>query len=61
MALRGKDGKLFYNISTKSEVFALNCNSIDINLDGKFDCIASGRERTFLAFNPLNGDGKIKS
>jgi hypothetical protein len=33
--MRGKDGFLLWKLSTKSEVFAINCYNIDIDLDGK--------------------------
>ncbi|KAI0222414.1 hypothetical protein LSAT2_026355 [Lamellibrachia satsuma] len=35
--------------------FELNCNNIDIDGDGKLDCIAAGRMGTAVAFNPRNG------
>ena len=73
--MRGKDGFLLWKLSTKSEVFAINCHNIDIDLDGKQgiyhlryekyilisyilklpDCVAAGRRRTFLAFDPRKG------
>lgn len=31
MALSGKNGSVLYKIPTKSEIFELNCNTIDIN------------------------------
>ena len=36
--------------------FELNCNNIDIDGDGKLDCIAAGRMGTAVAFNPRNGE-----
>ncbi len=53
-AIRGLDGKKLWEIETKSEIFEINC-SIDINLDGQFDCLASGRKNTFVAFDPKLG------
>ena len=35
--------------------FEMNCNNIDIDGDGKPDCIACGRMSTAVAFNPRNG------
>jgi len=32
-----------------------NCHSIDIDLDKKLDCIGTGQNSTFLAFNPRTG------
>ena len=37
---------------TKDEVFELTCVEEDLDQDGSFDCIASGRYGTFMAFNP---------
>ena len=34
--------------------FEINCN-IDIDGDGKLDCVAAGRMGTVVAFNPRNG------
>ena len=53
--IRGYDGKVLWKFSTKSEVFEINCHSIDVNLDGKPDCLASGRRKTLLAFDPRTG------
>ena len=33
----------------------MNCHSIDIDLDGKTDCIATDQNRTLFSFNPRNG------
>ena len=55
MALRGKDGKQLWNITTKSEVFEINC-LIDLDLDGRLDCIGSGRNHTLIGFDPHNGN-----
>jgi len=32
LGIRGKDGSNLWKIYTKSEVFEINCNSIDINM-----------------------------
>ncbi|KAK3095661.1 hypothetical protein FSP39_017289 [Pinctada imbricata] len=56
IALRGTDGKLLWKVRSYSEVFALNCHTIDINKDGTKDCIATGRLATIQAINPLNGE-----
>lgn len=55
MALRGLDGKQLWNISTKSEIVEINC-LIDLDLDGRLDCIGSGRKHTLIGFDPHNGN-----
>ena len=55
IAIRGYDGKVLYKFTTKSAIFQLNCNSIDVNQDGKPDCIGTGRMPTFIAFDPREG------
>ncbi len=55
MAIRGYDGKELWKLPTLSEVFSLNCHSMDLNKDGVNDCIASGRMGTLLAVDPTNG------
>ncbi|XP_074648568.1 uncharacterized protein LOC141904026 isoform X2 [Tubulanus polymorphus] len=54
LALRGNDSKILWSFYTNNEVFEINCN-IDINKDGRFDCLGAGRLGTFVAFNPYNG------
>lgn len=39
-----------------SEVFAIICHGIDVNKDGTYDCLASGRLGTLVAINPKNGN-----
>ena len=53
--MKGLNGAILYNISTKSQVLYFNCHSIDIDLDEKFDCIGTGQNATVLAFNPRSG------
>ncbi|KAI0209988.1 hypothetical protein LSAT2_005289, partial [Lamellibrachia satsuma] len=55
IALRGYDGKELWRTSLFMAPFELNCNNIDIDGDGKLDCIAAGRMGTAVAFNPRNG------
>ena len=33
----------------------MNCGNIDVNKDGKTDCIATGRLSTLVAFDPRKG------
>ncbi|RMZ97392.1 ITFG3-like isoform X1, partial [Brachionus plicatilis] len=54
MAIRGSDGKGLWNISTKSEIFEINC-LIDLDSDGRLDCIGSGRKHTLIGFDPHTG------
>ncbi|XP_061162239.1 protein FAM234B-like [Saccostrea echinata] len=55
IALRGYDGKLLWKVDVYSEVFAINCHGIDVNKDGTYDCLASGRLGTLVAIDPKNG------
>ncbi|XP_060600384.1 protein FAM234A-like [Ruditapes philippinarum] len=55
VALRGRDGKLLWKASAYAEVFELLCHGIDVNQDGKDDCIATGRLGSISAIDPLNG------
>ena len=55
VALRGRDGKLLWKAPAYAEVFELLCHGIDVNQDGKDDCIATGRLGTIRAIDPLNG------
>ncbi|KAK3612229.1 hypothetical protein CHS0354_039511 [Potamilus streckersoni] len=55
-AFRGYDGKLLWKIHSKSEIFLINCEEIDINKDGKKDCIGAGRQATLTAFDPYKGE-----
>lgn len=56
VALRGYDGKLLWKVDVYSEIFAINCHGIDVNKDGTYDCLASGRLGTLVAINPKNGN-----
>ena len=55
MALNGRNGKLLWTIWTRVEVFAIQCEKLDINKDGHKDCIAAGRMGTLQAFDPIKG------
>ena len=37
-------------------VFQINCGNIDIDKDGKTDCIGTGRMSTVVAFDPRKGE-----
>ncbi|KAK2166849.1 hypothetical protein LSH36_34g01067 [Paralvinella palmiformis] len=54
-AIRGYDGALIWQFYAHSSIFEMNCGNIDINKDGKMDCIASGRLATVVAFDPREG------
>ncbi|XP_064608060.1 protein FAM234B-like [Liolophura sinensis] len=56
VGLRGKDGQELWRVNTESAVFLMNCEHIDVNQDGKTDCIVSGRQGTIAAINPKTGD-----
>ncbi|OWF47957.1 protein FAM234B-like [Mizuhopecten yessoensis] len=55
VALRGYDGKLLWKADAYSEVFGLNCHSVDVNQDGTPDCIATGRLGTLTAIDTTTG------
>lgn len=55
IALRGYDGHLLWNLTVRSEVFLMNCEDFDIDLDDKPDCIGTGRQGVVVAFNPYSG------
>ena len=56
VALRGYDGKELWRIRVPGAPFEMNCHKIDVDKDGKTDCIASGRMGTVVAFDPRKGD-----
>ncbi|XP_033752716.1 uncharacterized protein LOC117336335 isoform X1 [Pecten maximus] len=55
VAFRGYDGKLLWKVDAYSEVFGLNCHSVDANQDGNPDCIATGRLGTMMAIDVTKG------
>ena len=55
VALRGYDGKELWTIRIASDPFEINCHNIDIDKDGKPDCIACGRRGLAVAFDPRKG------
>ncbi|KAI0227420.1 hypothetical protein LSAT2_022100 [Lamellibrachia satsuma] len=55
VALRGYDGKELWRIRVQAGLFEMNCHKVDIDKDGKTDCIASGRMGTVVAFDPRKG------
>jgi len=55
LAIDGCTGAIIWNISTYNEIFVINCGNIDINLDGRPDCVGAGRRASFLAFDPYSG------
>ncbi|VDI55263.1 Hypothetical predicted protein [Mytilus galloprovincialis] len=54
-ALRGTDGTMLWNVKTTTTALFLNCFDFDVNLDGKLDCIASGRFGLLVAISLNNG------
>ena len=55
IALRGNDSSVLWTTYTHAWMFELNCDNIDINRDGKMDCVGTGRFGTVVAFDPRNG------
>ncbi|XP_067933071.1 protein FAM234B-like [Watersipora subatra] len=55
LAVDGLTGEELWNISTYSEIFELNCGNIDINRDGRMDCLGAGRKGSYVAFSPHSG------
>ena len=56
VGLRGYDGKELWHMRVFATPFQINCGNTDVDQDGKFDCIASGRLGTALAFDPRKGE-----
>lgn len=56
MAWDGKTGEVLWSISTYNEVFELNCGNIDINQDGRMDCLGAGRKGTLISFDYQTGE-----
>lgn len=55
VALRGYDSHQLWTTNIHYGLFELNCGKIDINRDGKMDCVGTGRFSTVVAFDPRNG------
>ena len=56
VALRGYDGVELWRMRTFGTTFEINCNNIDVDRDGKLDCIATGRLGMAVAFDPRLGE-----
>ena len=41
---------------TFGTTFEINCNNIDVDGDGKLDCLATGRTGMAIAFDPRLGE-----
>lgn len=54
-ALHGETGQLLWYSPSYMEVFALRCSGIDVNRDGRTDCLAAGRVGVLYAINTVNG------
>ncbi|VDI73408.1 integrin alpha FG-GAP repeat containing protein 3 [Mytilus galloprovincialis] len=46
---------MLWNVKTTTTALFLNCFDFDVNLDGKLDCIASGRFGLLVAISLNNG------
>ncbi|KAK6187472.1 hypothetical protein SNE40_005492 [Patella caerulea] len=58
IAVRGYDGKeLWRTEEFGSSILFMNCHDIDVNKDGRKDCIVTGRKATIVAIDVK--DGKI--
>ena len=55
LALRGTDGAELWRLMTYSGVTDIKCDVIDVNGDGRNDCIAAGRMGTLIAIDVRNG------
>ena len=55
IALRGNDSMLLWSLRVHMQLFEMNCGIVDINKDGKPDCIGTGRFGTVVAFDPRTG------
>lgn len=55
-AFRGLDGSQLWKLSSRSDIFLLNCEEFDLDGDNKLDCVGTGRAGTVMAFNPRKGE-----
>lgn len=55
LALRGTDGHELWRIMTYSGVTDLECDMLDVNSDGRKDCIVTGKMGTVMAIDTRNG------
>lgn len=53
--IRGYDFTILWSFRVKGSIFEIVCDTIDVNNDGKRDCIAAGRQGTVVAFDPRLG------
>ncbi|KAK3087336.1 hypothetical protein FSP39_004814, partial [Pinctada imbricata] len=56
IALRGYDGEELWRRNVYSEIFALNCHGVDVDKDGRYECIATGRLGTIIAVDVRTGN-----
>lgn len=55
MALRGDDGRELWRAATRSVVVHHVCGGVDVNGDGRGDCIVTGRHSTCQAVDVVTG------
>lgn len=55
LGVRGYDFKIIWKMSIKQSIFELMCDTVDLDGDGKVDCIGAGRQGTLIAFDPRRG------
>ena len=55
VALRGRDGHQLWSLNTSYGLQEMNCGEVDVNKDGKMDCIGTGAFATAIAFDPRSG------
>ena len=55
IALRGYDGKELWRMPTHSGVLFVKCGEVDVNQDGRYDCIVTGRHGTIHAVDTFVG------
>ena len=55
VALRGNDSVQLWSTPTHAGLIELLCGKVDVNGDGRMDCIGTGRLGTALAFDPRTG------
>ena len=64
--IRGYDFAVLWSFRVKQSIFEFMCDAVDINGDGRKDCIGAGRQATLVAFDPRDGhvfwrDAEVKS
>ncbi|GAB1608002.1 protein FAM234B-like [Argonauta hians] len=55
LAVRGYDGKRLWQLPTRSTILYIQCDHLDVDQDGQYDCLVSGHHATLQAIDPRKG------